>query len=56
MPLQAVTADIHGTARKAVRRKLDGATFPWATFHTLQRTVERSSFHYPPERTNLLIT
>lgn len=29
------------TARKAVRRKLDRAGFPWATFHTLRRTVER---------------
>lgn len=29
------------TARKAVRRKLDRAGFPWVTFHTLRRTVER---------------
>ena len=28
-------------ARKAVRRKLDRAGFPWVTFHTLRRTVER---------------
>ncbi|WP_442878150.1 tyrosine-type recombinase/integrase [Brachybacterium sp. J144] len=28
-------------ARKAVRRQLDRAGFPWVTFHTLRRTVER---------------
>jgi hypothetical protein len=28
-------------ARKAVRRKLDRAGSPWATFHTMRRTVER---------------
>lgn len=26
--------------QKAVRRVLDCAGFPWATFHTLRRTVE----------------
>lgn len=29
------------TTKKAVRRKLDRAGFPWVTFHTLRRTVER---------------
>lgn len=29
------------TAMKAVRRTLDRAGFPWVTFHTLRRTVER---------------
>ncbi|GAA1491570.1 site-specific integrase [Brachybacterium sacelli] len=29
------------TASKAVRRTLDRAGFPWVTFHTLRRTVER---------------
>lgn len=28
------------TASKAIRRTLDRAGFPWATFHTLRRTVE----------------
>lgn len=29
------------TTMKAVRRTVDRAGFPWATFHTLRRTVER---------------
>ena len=29
------------TTMKAVRRTLDRAGFPWVTFHTLRRTVER---------------